>query len=469
MKILPFVLAAATVAAQPRPQVRLPRYAREVLNNGAVLVLMPRKGVPLVSIQVTVKGGAESDPPEAAGLSTITAELLRRGTRTRGADRFSEELDFIGATFSARANPQATVVATEFLSKDADRAINLLADAVLHPTFPEEEVTKALSQRIEASKASKDSPMPAASLYYQVFFFGPQHPYGRLSGGDEISLKGIDRAAIAAHHARMYAGANLIVVAAGDFDEAEMRAKLAKAFGAAPAGNAYEWQKDRQPSGGSGSRLLLVDKPDATQTYFWIGNPGITRTHPDRVAVWIVNTLFGGRFTSMLNDELRVNSGLTYGASSRVDENRLTGRISMFSYTRTDATVQAIDLALATLKRFREQGISAEQLASAKAYLKGVFPTERMETPAQLADALGEIELFGLTRAEIDDLFARIDAVTVEQANEAVRKHFGSGDLVFTLVGNAAKIRESVKKYAQQATEIPITAPGFRLTEPASR
>ncbi len=460
MKILPFVLAAATLAAQPGPQVRLPRYAREVLNNGAVLVLMPRKGVPLVSVQVTVKGGAESDPPELAGLSTITAELLRRGTRTRDAGRFSEELDFIGAAFSARAEPQATVVATEFLSKDTDRAIDLLSDAVLHPTFPEEEVRKALTQRIESSKASKDSPMSAASLYYQVFFFGSQHPYGRLSGGDEISLKRIDRAAIASHHARMYAGANLIVVAAGDFDQAGMRAKLAKAFGAAPAGKPYEWQKDRA-AGGSGSRLLLIDKPDATQTYFWIGNTGITRTHPDRIPVWIVNTLFGGRFTSMLNDELRVNSGLTYGASSRVDENRLTGRISMVSYTRTDATVKAIDLALATLKRLREQGISAEQLASAKAYLKGGFPTERLETSAQLADALGEIELFGLPRTEIDDLFARIDAVTVEQANEAVRKHFGNGDLVFTLVGNAAKIRESVKKYAQQVTEIPITTPGF--------
>lgn len=462
MKILPFFLAAATLAAQPRPQVRLPRYAREVLGNGAVLDLIPRKGVPLVSVQVTVKGGAESDPPELAGLSTITAELLRRGTGARTADRFSEELDFIGATFSARVEPQATVITTEFLSKDADRAIGLLADAVLHATFPEEEVKKALAQRIEASKASKDSPMAAASLYYQAFFFGQQHPYGRLSGGDEISLKRIDRAAITAHHARMYAGSNLIVAAAGDFDQAEMRAKLAKAFGEAPAGKAYEWQKDRPAANGSGARLLLVDKPDATQTYFWIGNTGITRTHPDRIPVWIVNTLFGGRFTSMLNDELRVNSGLTYGASSRVDENRLTGRISMFTYTRTDATVKAIDLALATLKRLREQGISAEQLASAKAYLKGGFPTQHLETSAQLADALSEIELFGLTRSEVDDLFARIDAVTVEQANEAIRKHFGSGDLVFTLVGNAAKIRESVKKYAPRLTEIPITKPGFQ-------
>ncbi|MGA2328840.1 MAG: pitrilysin family protein [Bryobacteraceae bacterium] len=462
-RVIAFVLAAATLAAQPAPKVRLPQYTREVLANGAVLDLMPRQGVPLVSVLVLVKGGAESDPAELAGLSSLTAELLRRGTPTRTADKFSEELDFIGATFSARADLQSTVIATEFMSKDTDRALDLLSDAVLHPTFPEEEVKKALSQRIEASKASKDSPQGAAASYFQVFFFGPQHPYGRLASGDELSLKRIDRAAIAAQHARMFVGSNLIVIAAGDFEAADMRARLAKAFAAAPAGKAYEWQKDRPAAGGSGPRLLLVDKPDAVQTYFWIGNAGISRTHPDRVPVWIVNTLFGGRFTSMLNDELRVNSGLTYGASSRAETNRLTGRIAIFSYTRTDSTVKAMDLALEVLKRLREKGISAEQLASAKAYLKGTFPSDRLETSDQLAGALGEIELYGLSRAEIDDLFARIDAVSVEQANEVVRKHFGAGDLVFTLVGNAAKIRDGVKKYAPQVTEIEITAPGYQV------
>jgi predicted Zn-dependent peptidase len=462
-RIIPFLLAAGMLAAQPAPQVRLPQYTREVLPNGAVLDLMPRQGVPLVSVLVLVKGGAESDPAELAGLSSLTAELLRRGTPARTADKFSEDLDFIGATFSARAEAQSTMVATEFMSKDTDRALDLLSSALLHPTFPEEEVKKALSQRIEASKSSKDSPQAAASSYFQVFFFGPQHPYGRLASGDELSLKRIDRAAIAACHARMYTGRNLIVVAAGDFVPAEMRAKLAKAFAAAPAGQPYQWQEDRPPAGGSGPRLLLVDKPDAVQTYFWIGNPGISRMHPDRIPVWIVNTLFGGRFTSMLNDELRVNSGLTYGASSRVDANRLAGRIALFSYTRTDSTVKAIDLALEVLKRLREKGISAGQLASAKAYLKGTFPSDRLETSDQLAGVLGEIELFGLSRAEIDDLFARIDAVSLEQANEVVRKHFGAGDLVFTLVGNAAKIRDGVKKYAPQVTEIPITAPGYQV------
>lgn len=462
MRVVPLVLAAASLAAQPRPQLRLPPYTREVLGNGVVILTVPRKGVPLVSVEVLVKGGAESDPPELAGLANVTSDLLRRGTRGRTAEQFSEQLDFIGAGFGARIDPQATMITTEFLSKDADRALDLLADAVLRPTFPEAEVSKALAQRIDSSRAIKDVPQAASGLYFQAFFFGPYHPYGHLAGGDEVTLKRIDRAAIAACHARLYTGSNLIVVAAGDFEPAEMQAKLSKAFAGVPAGNAYAWQKDVPPVGG-GPRLLLVNKPDAAQTYFWIGTLGIHRTHPDRVPVWIVNTLFGGRFTSMLNDDLRVNSGLTYGASSRVDENRLTGRVAMFSYARTESAIQAIDLALGVVRRLREKGISAEQLASAKAYLKGIFPTERLETSDQLAAVLGDLELFGLDRGEVEGLFARIDAVTLEQANAAARKYFGAGGLVFTLVGNAAKIRDSARKYAADFVEVPISRPGFQV------
>lgn len=452
---------AAMLALAAPAQVRLPQYTRQVLPNGAVVCLMPRRDVPLVTLRVLVKGGAESDPAEMAGLASATAELIRRGTATRTADRFSEELDAIGATFPTRADAQSTVITSEFLAKDAARALELAADAILRPTFPEPEVKKVLAQRIDQARSIKDSPGQAASLYYRSFLFGSAHPYGRPSAGDELTLARIERKHLADYHARMYVGKNLILIAAGDFDPAEMSARLSKAFGGLPAGTPYRWVEDNPGSRASAPRLLLVDKPDATQSYFQIGHAGIKRTHPDRVPVWIVNTLFGGRFTSMLNDELRVNSGLTYGAGSRFDEDRLTGAFVISSYTRTDSTAKAIDMALDVLKSLREKGITAEQLASAKAYLKGTFPTENLETPDQLAGVLGELEIFGLSRSEVDDLFARIDAVTLEQANAAAKKYFGSESLTFVLLGNAAKIREVAKKYAPQLAEVAVTKPGF--------
>ncbi len=454
-----FVLAAVLPAAA---QVKLPPYTRQLLPNGVVLMLMPRRDVPLVTLRILVRGGGESDPAEMAGLASITAELLRRGTLTRPADRFAEELESLGASFQATADRQATQVAGEFLSKAAAPAIALMADAVLKPAFTEAETKKALAQRIDASRALKDNALAAAGHYFHAFFFAPSHPYARPVEGDEISLARIDRAAIAGYHQRRYTGGNFIVIAAGDFEAAGMGAKLAAIFGVAPRGEACAWRKDEPPARGARPRLLLVDKPDLTQTYFYIGQPGIPHSHPDRIVLWLVNTLFGGRFTSMLNDELRVNSGLTYGARSVLERDRMTGAIAVSSYTRTESTAKAIDLAVEVQRRLVEKGLDAAQLASAKAYLKGTFPSERLETSDQLAHVLGEIELHDLTRTEVDDLFDRIDAVTLEAANAAARKYYRAENLVFVLVGAAAKIREAARKYASDLVETPITAPGFR-------
>jgi predicted Zn-dependent peptidase len=257
----------------------------------------------------------------------------------------------------------------------------------------------------------------------------------------------------------MYVGRNLVVIVAGDFDPAAAKARVAETFGAAPAGTAYPWAEDKPPA--AAARVLLVDKPDATQTYFVIAQPGVRRSTPDRVALRLVNTLFGGRFTSMINEELRINSGLTYGASSRVELDRMTGGLYITSYTRTDTTGKAIDMALDVLRRLREKGLSAEQLASAKAYVKGTYPPATVQTADQIANVLGEMELFGLGRDEVDQFFARVDAVTLEQANDVVKRYYNSGNLTFVLLGNAARIRETAAKYGSQVVEKAARQPGW--------
>jgi predicted Zn-dependent peptidase len=211
--------------------------------------------------------------------------------------------------------------------------------------------------------------------------------------------------------------------------------------------------------------MAVVDKPDATQTQILMGLPGLERQHPDRVALWLVNTLFGGRFTSILNDELRVNSGLTYGARSLFDRAHLPGRITITTFTATENTGKTLDMAIALLKKLADTGLTAEQLASAKAYLKGTYPAQALETPDQLARILADIELFELTRGEVDDLFSRIDAVTVEKANEIARRYYGSSGLAILLLGNAAKFGPEVKKYDAEPRVVSITSPGMRVPQ----
>jgi zinc protease len=447
------------IAATLHADVRLPKFTRQELPNGVVVYYMPKLGVPLVNFHVIVRGGVESEPDGLAGISSVTAQLLRKGTLQRSADQFSSELDGLGGEFTIGGSDEAVVARSEFLKKDFDKGLDLTADAILHATFPESEVKKALAQRIDAARSQKDNPQGAISQYFRAFFYGPKHPYGRPA--DEATLRKLDRDKIIDYAKRMYAGKNIIVIVGGDFEIATAQTAVNKVFGEAPAGMEYKWAPDVKP--GAVSRLLLIDKPDATQTYFRIAQPGISRTDPDRTTLQLLNTLFGGRFTSMLNDALRVNSGLTYGASSILDLQREQGAITISTYTRTETTEKAIDMALDVLKGMNTNGITAEQLASVKAYVKGTYPRQALETSDQLANVLGDIELYGLNRGEVDDMFSRIDAVTLEQANAAVKKHYRPENLTFVVLGNASKIRDAVKKYAPTIKEVSVKEPGWGL------
>ena len=454
------LLAMSVLAGAAWAQVRLPQFSRQILPNGAVLNVMPRKDVPLVTIKVTFKGGAEAEPAEYAGLANITAEAIRRGTTKRTNEQFSSELDSLGAQFNAVADLQSVNVTAEFLSKDLAAGLDLLLDAIVHPAFREEEMKKVVAQYVDSAKSLKDNPDAVAGEYYRSFYYGDAHPYGRPA--DELTYSKISRQQIVDFHKRMFVGRNMLIAVAGDVDPAIAVKTLTDAFGSVPAGEGYQWKKV-SVSRAKQTRIAVIDKPDATQTQFLIGQPGIERSHPDRVPLWVVNTIFGGRFTSMLNDELRVNSGLTYGASSRFDQTHLPGRITIASFTRTETTGKAIDLALTLLKRLREKGLTAEQLASAKQYLKGTYPTDRLETPDQLVNILNEIELYDLNRGEVDDLFARIDAVTLDRTNEIIKKYYSSDNLTFLLLGNAAKFKEDLKKYGDDLVMVPINRPGLRV------
>jgi predicted Zn-dependent peptidase len=209
-----------------------------------------------------------------------------------------------------------------------------------------------------------------------------------------------------------------------------------------------------------GKRLLLVDKPDATQTFFRIGNVGIARTNPDRVGIEVVNTLFGGRFTSWLSTELRIKNGLTYGASSFFDERVGRGPFAINSFTPNATTERCIDLALEQLKKLHTQGITEEELKSAKAYIKGQFPPT-IETSDQLAREIAELEFYGLDEREVNTFSAKIEAMTLADAKRIIQQYFPLDNLVFVLIGKASEIEPVAKKYAPKMDAKSISQPGF--------
>jgi zinc protease len=462
MKALRLFVSAVLVlgfACSSRAQtLQLPPHEKIVLKNGLTVLLMEKHGVPIVDIAVIVKSGSVADPAGEEGLASVTAGLLHKGTAKRSAQQFAADLDFIGAEFSADASADYTTISSEFLAKDVDKGVDLFSDAVLHPLFAQGEVEKLLAQEIDGIKAAKDEAQSVALNYYYGYLFN-KHPYGRPVGGDELSLARIKRDAIAKFYETNYTPGNTILAVAGEFNAAQMRAKLEQALGG--------WKAKPSllpaiigPTAVKGKKLLLVDKPDSTQTFFVFGNIGTAENDPDRVAIRVVNTIFGGRFTSALNEALRVESGLTYGAEAFFDSRKEPGAFAIYSFTKNESTTQAIDLALQVLAKLHQDGVTAEQLASAKAYLKGQFPPS-IETSGQLARTIAAHEFYGLDDDEINQMEARIDVVTPAIAKQVIAKHFPEENLVFMLIGKASEIAPGVRKYATQQDSRKISEPGF--------
>jgi zinc protease len=207
------------------------------------------------------------------------------------------------------------------------------------------------------------------------------------------------------------------------------------------------------------AQVLLVDKSDASESTFYIGGPGVALTNPDRVGIQVVNTILGGRFTSWLNDELRVNAGLTYGARSTFVSYGQGGLFQITTFTRTATTFETIDLALEVYERLWKNGIDEETLASAKAYVKGQFPP-RYETSAQLAGLLVQMQLYGYDESFINTFENKVNNLDVAETKRLIDTYFPRENLQMVIVGNAGEIREGLGKYGT-LHEVDIKANGF--------
>ena len=452
------MVAQQTVQAKAFATYQLPEAKRVTLPNGLVLLLLEKHELPLTSVEIGLRTGSLLDPDGKPGVSWIVAEQLRKGTSTRTAEQLSSDLDFMGMEFSANSGVESTAISGDFLSKDKDKALGLMADMVLHPVFPEDELKKAIAKRQEALKTDKDNVQFAVRQYYLATLFAG-HPYAHALTATEASLGSITRDDVMQFHKRVYTPANAVIAVVGDFKSAAMEAKLTELFGGWK-GAAPEAVKVPVKKPVVGKHVLLVDKPDATQTYFIVGNVGLNEMDPDRAPVEVVNTLYGGRFTSLFNEELRIKSGYSYGAFSYFQENRTPGPFVMATYTKNATTAQAIDKTFEVIGKLHTHPFTETDLTSAKNYIRGTFPPS-LETSPALAGRLVTDEVEGISRDKFNAELVEEQATTLDTANRVIDKDFpGTENYVLVIVGKASEIGGLAAKYGS-VTSRKISDPGY--------
>jgi len=431
---------------------KLPPHTTRTLKNGARLYVMEYHELPLVDFGVIIGSGSAVDPKGKEGLASLVAELLRKGTATRSAREIADAVDFVGGSLSASADQDGSHLGAEFLAKDLDLALDLLADTLLRPSFTQEEVDRARAETLGELKAAKENPgLLASRRFIEVLYRG--HPYGHPTTGWESSVESITRDDVMRYYRDHYAPDNVIVVAVGDFKSDDMLAKL-EARLSGWGGKASVRKPLPDPAAPKGRGIYLVDKPDSTQSQIRYGGLGIRRTDPDFAALTVANTILGGGFTSRLVEEIRVNRGLSYGVNSRFYSLLQRGPYMINTFTKNQTTLETVKLAQEVQSKFLKEGPTQEEIDKARKYLKGSFAIGH-QSPDAMADVLGEIAFYGLAPDYYDTWLDRIARVTAEDVKRVSAK-FPEAESVLLVLGQASEIRKDLETLGAVSV-VPLT------------
>lgn len=452
-KITIFCLLVASLNLSAQ-SFKVPNYTTFKLPNGLTISLMEQHDVPIISVSAILSAGAIYDY-DKAGLASLTATALKHGTKNFQKAKLDEELDFIGANVDTYATKEFSGITSNFASKDKDKVLTIIKEILLNPVFDAAEFEKEKSRLLVSLEQQKESPRSVIGPYFDTLLYGG-HVYGNVINGNNTTVSKLTVKEVKDFYNSNYKPNDAAICIVGDFVTKEMKATLTKLFSG--------WEKSSVVKENlaaktiilpTENRVLLVNKEDANEATYYIGSPGISRNNPDFVAIEVVNTLFGGRFTSMLNDELRVNTGLTYGAGSRFRTLKNGGSFFISTFTDAKTTEAAIDKTLEVLNKLHTAGIDEKALNSAKNYVKGQFPPE-YETNQQLAGLLSQMFWYNFDKSFIDNFEKNVDGLDLAKANQIIAKYFPKDKLQFVIIGKSTDIKKIVEKYGK-VTEVQIT------------
>lgn len=458
MRQLSFVLLALLMAGTSWAQTfKVPPYQKFKLKNGLTVYLMEQHEVPLINVSAVFEAGAVQDG-NRYGLSNMTAEALLFGSSKYTKAQLEEKAEYVGATIDTYAGKEVAKLSASFAVKDQDLLFDILQDVITKPTFDQAEFDKYKQRQLLQLTQQKESPRGVVNSYFNRFVY-EGHPYANPITGTPTSVSAISATDARQFYLKNYTTDRAAIAVVGDFDTPAMKKRITELFGSWKTAAATSPKLTEPTIASDKSRVLLVNKDDARETTFLIGGKGITQNNPDFIPVTVVNTILGGRFTSWLNDALRVNSGLTYGAGSRFATFRNSGTFAISTFTKVSTTTQAIDMALMVLDSLHKTGIDEKTLSSAKNYVKADFPP-RYESASELANLLTDMFSLGFDESFINNFQKNVDGLTVAKTRQIIDQYFPKNNLQFVLIGKADAIRDKVKKYGA-ITEKEIKADGF--------
>jgi zinc protease len=421
----------------PRPlearPVKFPPYELRTLPNGLQVVIVSHHEQPSVSVRMIVRAGAAQDPRGKMGTAMLAATLLDQGAGKRSAEHIADAIDFVGGILSTGAGTDLTYISAVVLKDSLPLALELMSDVVRRPTFAQDELDRQRQQALSGMKVSAEAPDTVANRVIDRLIYG-FHPYGLPGSGTVESLASISRADLVEFHRQFYVPNNALIAVVGDVSADEALAGLTKAFGDWQQGTVPAFQPIEPPQ--PTKRVIVVDRPDAVQTEIRIGQIGIPRRHADFLAMDQAVKILGGEGGNRLQQVLRSQRGLTYGASADLETYKTAGGIRAETDTRTDATAEVLRLAVDEFYRLQRERVYDGELEGAQAYLAGNFPLT-IETPDAIATQVLNQLFYELPLDDLQSYPERVRSVKPDDVQRVARNYLRPDRLAVVLVGNA--------------------------------
>lgn len=425
------------------PALKLPAVRTTILPNGLELAVVEAHKVPVVDVSLVIDAGGVRDPGNLPGVATFTATMLQQGAGRRTALDIADETAFLGAQLTVNAGFDVATASLHVPKRRLAAALDLLADVVLRPTFPDSEVTRQRELRRTQLIQQRDEPTLVANVAFPAIVYGAAHPYGRPLAGNDSSVAGLSRDRVTAFYNTYYRPNSARLLVVGDVTLEEARQLVTARFGAWARGTAPAAAAAAAPATAPRT-IYLIDKPGAAQSVVRIGHVGPARDTPDYFALQVLNTILGGAFTSRLNQNLRETHGYTYGAGSAFALRRAGGPFVAQASVVTAKTDSSLIEFLKELRRIRDETVPAAELEKAKQYIILGLPGD-FETTAGSAFRFRDLLVYGLPLDYYTGYIDQVKAVTAADVQRVARRYIDPDKFDIVIVGDRSQIEAGLK------------------------
>ncbi len=434
--------APAPTPAPAPGSVTLPPIHESTTSSGLQVLAAQRGPLPLVAARLVLRVGSAMDPADKHGLADFTARLMRRGTARLSADELDEAIEFVGASFAVGSNEDSLSFYVTSPAEHFPAMLGLLGEMVREPSFPEREVELARERTLASFANDLDDPSSIADRAFTRALWG-KHPYGHDVSGSAAHVRTFTREDLVRFHRERLGPKVALLSVVGAVAPGVVAEAAEKAFGGWTGGPD---KPEPVPAAGkmASGRILLVDKPDQTQTQVRLGGPGFRMGHADYFPSAAMNNVLGGGFTSRLVNEVRVERGLTYGISSYFEMLDVGGVFAISTFTQTERTREMLDVSLAEVGKVRESGITAAELKKAQRYMAGLYPL-RTETNESVASVIADIRVHALGDDWVQKFRERLFAVKPRQTQEMAAKYLFPQAPLIVLLGKASVVKKQLK------------------------